>query len=1010
MTDVRDDSELPLELPRALPLESPLVGRARLLHTLDAALSAAQASRGRTVLLTGDSGVGKTRVAQELRDRATARGFRVVAGSANAVEHGIPYSLMSDAMSPMLRSLDAASLMALTRGHAAVLAGIFPTVETLSSAAHAGERPEPEEAKARMFWAFTQLLARLAARQPLLLIIDNLQWADASSLELIHFVARNIGNEHIVMLGTYTTDEQDTLSEPSVLQRSLTSLALADVHRLEPLSLDSTTELVTTIFGDVAISSRAEFIAVLYGWTRGNPLFIREVLRSLVYTGALYQRNGTWHGWDVHAIALPATLHELLRSRIGAVSDVGLRVMITAAVAGARVTHDLLQAVAECDDATLLNAVDELRSRAILAETDDRGGASYEFTHPALRDVALAEAGLVRRKRVHGVIARWLTHLSSSGAADRIEEIAFHLIAADDPAARSQAAPYLLAAGERALARYANVEARNYLATALESRQDLDDAAVWRAMALLARAEQRMGNYEAAGSLWASVRERERTLGNPDASAAASMHLGLVQFWSGNHAAALAAYDDALNEAASSALRVRLRIARGACLQEMGCHDDACRELVQASAQADELDDVALRARAERGLLLLFAWTGPAARARAHGERAIELASRACDTTLLWSAHWAMALLAGLTGDSAGVAQHVTACDAIARELGSPVLSVWTAEVSIEHASGIGDWDAGLAIAERAIPLARSLGQRTLLPRLLVWSALMRLGRGDDETAQREISEAWDVSGAANAVDALRNPHASIPAHTARAAWHLAHREYAEAIRVGEAGLAIAERTGYVVWAIHRLLPIVGEAALWMGDFDRAQELSVRMRHDAQRVEHQLGLAWADACDALLVLFRDGDASRAVPLLRAAAERLEAIPFVENAARVRRQIGSALADLGDMEGASRELKRAHDMFVKLRADGELGAVRGQLRDYGVRPPARLLPPEQKLTGREIQIARLVSTHKSNGEIGALLDISARTVSTHLSNIFAKLGVTSRGELADVVRGISMERG
>ncbi|MGI8547634.1 MAG: helix-turn-helix transcriptional regulator, partial [Gemmatimonadaceae bacterium] len=855
-----------------------------------------------------------------------------------------------------------------------------------------------------------QLLARLAARKPLLLIIDNLQWADASSLELIHFVARNIGNEHVVMLGTYTTDEHDMLAGPSAVQRSLVSLALADVHRVEPLSFDATTELVTTIFGDAAIQGRTEFIAVLYGWTRGNPLFVREVLRSLVDSGALYERNGTWHGWDVHAITLPATLHELLRSRIGAVSEVAFRVMITAAVVGARVTHDVLQAVVECDDAMLLNAVDELRSRAILAETDDHGGASYEFTHPALRDVALAEAGVVRRKRVHGAIARWLTSRTCSGIADPVEEIAFHLLAADDPTERSRAAPYLLAAGERSLARYANVEAQKYLATALESRQDLDDVAVWRATALLARAEQRMGNYEAAGRLWASVREHERALGNPDSSATASMHLGLVQFWSGNHTAALAAYDDALNEAESAALNVRLRIARGACLQEMGSHDDACRELVEASAQADELNDLALRARAERGLLLLFAWTGPAARARAHGERAIELASQGCDTTLLWSAHWAMALLAGLTGDSAGVAQHVTACDTIARELGSPVLSVWTAEVSIEHASGIGDWDTGLALAERAIPLARSLGQRTLLPRLLVWSALMRLGRGDHDTARREIDEAWEVSGAANSEHALRNPHASIPAHTALAAWHLAHREYAEAVRVGEAGLAIAERTGYVVWAIHRLLPIVGEAALWLGDFGRAEELSARVRHDAMSVEHRLGLAWADACDALLVLFRDRDAFRAVPLLRAAAERLEAIPFVENAARVRRQIGSALADLGDMEGAGQQLKRAHDMFVRLRADGELGAVRDQLRDYGVRPPARLLPQQQKLTGRETQIAKLVAAHKSNAEIGARLHISARTVSTHLSNIFSKLGVRSRGELADVVRGIPMERG
>lgn len=1007
MSDLHSDDEPPHDFLD----HSPLVGRAHLLNTLDTVLHSAEGSHGRTVLITGDSGIGKTRFVQELRERATARGFRVAAGSANSVEHDIPYALMADAVGPLVRSLDSASLTTLTRGHAPALGGIFPGIASASlpSSMTAGGTAEPDEAKARMFWAFTQLLGKLAMRQPLLIILENLQWADAASLELLHFTARNVGNDRIAVVGTYTTDERDASVDLSMLKRSLTSLSVADIHHLEPLSLTVTTELIATIFGEMNAPGRTEFVGVLYGWTRGNPLFIREVLRSLVDSGTLHQRGGVWHGWNVNAISLPSTLHELLHSRIATVSDAARNVMTSAAVAGARITHDLLRTVNRYDDETLLSALDELRNRAILADTDERGGATYEFTHPALRDVVLADAGVVRRKRIHGAVARSLQTLLDSAGSDHTEEIAFHLLAADDPAARMEAAPYLVAAGERALARHADVEARRYLIAALESLPVEEEDSVAHATTLLARAEQRSGNYRAAARLWASVRDRQRARGGADASAGASLHLGLVEFWGGDRMSALAAYDDALAEAVSPALITRLRIAKGACLQELGRRDDASHELTRALAGANELNDAGLRARAERGLLLLYAWTGPGELARMHGDRAIELARQARDTTLLWSAHWAMALLAGLTGDPSGVAEHVTACDAIAGELGSPVLSVWTAEASIEHASGIGDWDTGIAIAERAIPLARSLGQRRVLPRLLVWSALMRLGRGDSVAAEREIDEAWEVSGAGEAEQAVRNPHASIPAHTARAAWHLAHCEYSEAVRIGEAGLAIAERTGYVVWAIHRLLPIVGEAALWMGDFDRAQELSGQMRRDARKVNHRLGLAWADACDALLVLFRDRDPAAAVPLLRAAAERLEAIPFLEYAARVRRQIGSALADLGDTNGAVAELKRAHDILGKLKAEGDLNAVRCQLREYGARPPARILPAEQKLTGREMQIARLVATHKSNAEIGAVLDISARTVSTHLSNIFAKLGVTSRGELADVIRGIPVER-
>jgi DNA-binding CsgD family transcriptional regulator len=111
-----------------------------------------------------------------------------------------------------------------------------------------------------------------------------------------------------------------------------------------------------------------------------------------------------------------------------------------------------------------------------------------------------------------------------------------------------------------------------------------------------------------------------------------------------------------------------------------------------------------------------------------------------------------------------------------------------------------------------------------------------------------------------------------------------------------------------------------------------------------------------------------------------------------------------LAARGDREGAMRELRRAHDVFARIGAETELRGAREQLRELGARPPAKaIVEGAGSLTGREREIARLVAARKSNKEIGAALSISSRTVSTHLSNVFAKLGVTSRGELTDRVR-------
>jgi DNA-binding CsgD family transcriptional regulator len=176
------------------------------------------------------------------------------------------------------------------------------------------------------------------------------------------------------------------------------------------------------------------------------------------------------------------------------------------------------------------------------------------------------------------------------------------------------------------------------------------------------------------------------------------------------------------------------------------------------------------------------------------------------------------------------------------------------------------------------------------------------------------------------------------------------------------------------------------------------------MRRDAGRFHHRLGLAYADGCEGLLARFRDRDPARAIELLQSSVEQLEAIPFPPQAARIRRRLAGAFVEVGDRESAMRELRKAHDVFAHLEATVELDGTREEMRELGLRPPPKsVVAGASGLTGREIEIARMVATRKSNKEIGGALQISARTVSTHLSNIFVKLSVGSRGELADFVR-------
>jgi DNA-binding CsgD family transcriptional regulator len=363
-----------------------------------------------------------------------------------------------------------------------------------------------------------------------------------------------------------------------------------------------------------------------------------------------------------------------------------------------------------------------------------------------------------------------------------------------------------------------------------------------------------------------------------------------------------------------------------------------------------------------------------------------------------------------VSGDAPRFLEHLAEADRLAEQMHSPILPLWSAELRVQYHSGTGDWDAAIEIAERAISLAKSLHQRTLLPRLYVWSGLIYLWRGLEEKAKEYFEEGWKLAGAEKAGslegagDRPLDVPSIVPAHLGMASYHMAKGQTAEALRIGEAGLAIADRTGYMVWALQWLLPTIGEAALAGRRFKTAEIHLNRMRRDAGRLNHRLGLAYADACEGLLARFRDHDPKRAIELLQSSVEQLELLPFPPQAARIRRRLAGAFIEIGDRDEGMRQLRKAHDVFARLGATVELEGTREEMRELGLRPPPKSLATGAAgLTGREVEIARMVAARKSNKEIGGALKISARTVSTHLSNIFLKLNVGSRGELSDFVR-------
>jgi DNA-binding CsgD family transcriptional regulator len=991
--------------PQRATFATPHIGRTTELAVLREWLADAAAGNGGMQFVAGASGIGKTRLVTAIAAAAAKNGWQVGVGRVYAVETGVPFAVWSDALMMLLKGFDAEARRVLTRG-GTWLGTICPAFAT----GEPTEDAEMRDGKARLLWNFAQFVARLGEKKPLLLILENLHLADSASLELLHFVARQLANQRVAIIGTYAESELGQQPALRDTEQSLLAMGAAKLLRLDALTQADTEQLVCETFG-VDHPAARQLARRVYSWTRGHPFFVEEALKTLVERGRLSQKDGRWVGWEVGELDLPRTVRMALSQRLEGLSTEAHAAAGVAAVIGARVRLEVVRVAADLPGDTALAAIEELERAGILVRspgTDGDDDPGHEFAHPIIQDVIYDALGAARTRVLHARVARAIEAALGDRSLSQADRLAFHFLRADPQLAGESTAHYLAAAGRHALARHADRAAADYLGAALErATTEMETASL---IEDLAQARQRTGDYDGAMKLWERARSSALASGDVARCARVERRMGLACYWGGRFQEALTHFDAALAAAASvgnDALGALLQINRGTCWQSLGKPADAERDLGAALAVAKKLGDDGLLARAHRALMMLHVFAGPPETARSHGEEALAAAERVGDRTAQWSAHVGLATLAGLTGDGPSTKRHIDLAEPLCEELQSPLFRAYTDEVTMQYLFASGDWDAGIAMAERTIAVARALNQRTLLPRVLVWATHFYLARGEHEHTKRLLDEAWEVGVARAAKGHPIEVHSQIAVYAGLAAYYNVLADYERAVEIGLKGLAIADQVGYTVWAIYRLIPVTLEAAFSSEDGMRAKPLLERLERDSTRMNHRLGLVWVAAGKGLFARLVK-DYATAVRLIRATIVDLEAVPWVYDAARLRRWLGDTLVRMGDREAGIRELRRSHEVSADLGALVEVDRARVMMKKLGIRPPTKVGGKRARLTIRESDIAQLVIDRKSNKEIGAKLGIATRTVTTHVANIFAKLGVSSRGELADRLRDSAIE--
>lgn len=414
------DEESPLPPPTEAEIAIPLppyfaegeravfVGRELELAQLGAAWGRAREGRRHVTLVGGEAGIGKTRLALEFARGGHAAGARVLYGRCQE-ETVLPYRPFVEALRHYVACCPLAELQALDRGLALDVAGLFPDLRQRLPSLFQSGPGQQEVAEFRLFDAITALLAAASAPRPLILVLDDLQWADRATLQLLMHVVRAPGLSSLFVLAVYRVAE---VPRAHPLSRALADLRREhDVHRILLAGL-SETDVARLIDAWAQQDAPADFIHAVYEQTEGNPFFIEEVLRHLVESGAIYRDGERWMSdLTVDEMRIPESVKEVIGRRLDRLSDECNSILTIAAVIGREFDLDGLERASDLPVERLLDLLEEALEARVLVEVAHSIGR-YSFSHNLIHEALYEQLTTTRRVRLHG---QTLQYASSDG-------------------------------------------------------------------------------------------------------------------------------------------------------------------------------------------------------------------------------------------------------------------------------------------------------------------------------------------------------------------------------------------------------------------------------------------------------------------------------------------------------------------------------------------------------------------------------------------------------------------
>jgi tetratricopeptide (TPR) repeat protein len=443
--------------------EPVLVGREPELAELQAAFNKAITGKGTTVFISGEAGSGKTRLVNEFVEIARKKDTNILYGLCLS-NSGVPYFPFIEAFSAVVSSME----------------GLISTMPTISGrtdgliafqgSGYGGEQRSPQVWMDFTFSSVTKELLSLSTKKPVILVLEDIHWADSASLALLHYISRFVNSERILVLATFRSEglNFDLEGQPSSLVETLRAMGREDLYqeiRLPNLDAHEVGLLASSMLGG---HIQPAFLLNLSVESHGNALFVVESLRTLMIEGCLIQENGEWRP-STDKLKIPSKVKDLILQRVSGLKLKQRKILDVASVLGEKFDYRLIASVLSQEQIQILEKLNSIAQTTSLIEFEDN---SYSFDHAKSREIIYDELPLPLKTGYHLMIAERLETLSKIDNKSVVSDLAYHFEKAGNS---PKTLVYSLLAGKEALAKFSNLEAKKYFLHVLSIAGEIEE-------------------------------------------------------------------------------------------------------------------------------------------------------------------------------------------------------------------------------------------------------------------------------------------------------------------------------------------------------------------------------------------------------------------------------------------------------------------------------------------------------------------------------------------------------